>query len=80
MNEEKIEELKNRIDLIVRKKDKPKLESDREELEKKIQEIGFWNDNESAQKIMKKLSDTKLELSELESLTASINDLTLLLF
>jgi len=78
MNEEKIEELKNRIDLIVRKKDKPKLESDREELEKKIQEIGFWNDNESAQKIMKKLSDTKLELSELESLTASINDLTLL--
>ncbi len=78
MNDEKIAELKNRISLIVRKKDKESLESERLELDVKIQEPTFWNDNESAQKTMKKLSDIKFELQELVSLEASINDLDLL--
>jgi peptide chain release factor 2 len=75
MDSDKINELKNRIELIVRKKDKVKLLSDQSELELKVQESGFWNDNESAQKVMKKLSDTKAEIEELNSLLSSIESI-----
>jgi peptide chain release factor 2 len=78
MDSEKIVEIKNRIDLIVRKKDKEKLMSEQTDLEAKVQDPSFWNDNESAQKVMKKLSDTKAEIEELNSLLSSIESIEML--
>lgn len=75
MDTERIKDLKNRIESIVRKKDKDKLLSTQAELEQKLQADGFWNDNESAQKVMKELSDTKAELEELQSLSSSIESI-----
>jgi peptide chain release factor 2 len=75
MDSDKINELKNRIDLIVRKKDKEKLLEEQNELESKVQENGFWNDNESAQKVMKNLSGVKAEIDELNSLLSSIESI-----
>lgn len=75
MNSAKIDELKNRIDQIVRKKGIEKLISAQTELELKVQGNGFWNDNESAQKVMKDLSNVKAEIDELKGLLNSIDSI-----
>ena len=75
MNDQ-IQDLKNRIESILSKKDLIALREERDELEKQSMAPDFWNDNEFAQTTMRKLGDIKSEISETESLEKRISSLT----
>ncbi len=60
------EELKKKLDSIV---EKANLSSKKEELtllEKKTYELSFWNDNENAREVMKKINSIKTEIDDVE--------------
>lgn len=69
---EQIESLKLKIDAISKRKDIPQMETELLGLEKKSVEPSFWNDNESASKIMQKISGIREEISQMSSLAERI--------
>lgn len=72
---EKISKIATRIEQIKSKKDLTQLETERNELEQKSNEPTFWNNNEEAQKLMRKLGEIKAEIDEVHDLDKRINDL-----
>lgn len=72
---EKFQELKNRFQSILDKKNLPNLRSEKEELEKKISNPSFWSNNEEAQKVMQSIGDLKTEIESVETLQTRIKEL-----
>ena len=59
MNKEDIKELRTRVDNIFESLDIPRREMEIKEDEERMQDPKVWDDNESANKIMKRLKDNK---------------------
>jgi len=72
---EKILTVKNRVDAIVTKKNLPELISERDQMEVKTMESDFWSNNEEAQKTMQALGGLKTEITDVENLVRSIQDI-----
>ncbi|MEP7103659.1 MAG: peptide chain release factor 2 [Candidatus Dojkabacteria bacterium] len=71
----KIQELSERIEFIKKKRKFDQLFIGLKELEQKTSVADFWSDNEEAQKIMRKIGDTKSEIEELELLDKTLLDI-----
>ena len=70
---EKIENLKSKLNAIISKKDIAKMREEIALLEPKILEPNFWQDNETASKIMKRLSMLKEEIEDINVFTDRID-------
>src|ERR1041385_4560974 len=75
IDSEKIKNLEERIKFIKTKRKFDQLFVDLKDLETKSTSPDFWNDNEEAQKIMRKIGETKSEIEELETLDKSFKDI-----
>jgi len=60
------EELKNKLGSILKKVDLPAKKAEQIELEKKTYDANFWQDNQTATQILKKISQLKTEIEEVE--------------
>lgn len=72
--QETIEDLRSRVEFIKNRKDLTKLQDELKELEETSVKPDFWSDNESAQRIMKKIGDIKKEIDDFNALEKSVND------
>ncbi len=71
---QRLEEIKSRLDKIKTKLNPEKLAAEAAQLEKKSLEPDFWADDQQAQKIMRRLSDLKSRLEEIDVLNKQIGD------
>ncbi len=72
---QKINNLEERINFIKTKRRFDHLFIDLKELEERISAPDFWANNEEAQKVMRKVGDTKSEIEELENLDKNFKDI-----
>ena len=68
-----LSELKSRLQSIAQKKDVEKMKSEIINLEVEILRPNFWNDNETASKVMQKLSNYKEEIARIHDLGERID-------
>lgn len=73
--QERLQELKSRLQSILSRKDLAALESEKLELEQKSQEQGFWNDQYESQRVMQKLGDLKAEIEQTELIKKRFEDI-----
>lgn len=72
---EKIAELKGRFETIKSKFEKEKIDEELKTLQTQSQSTTFWQDNQSAQKVMKKIATLEEELAAFEALNKELADL-----
>lgn len=73
--EEKISDLEIRVNQIASKKNPEELERKKNELEEESSKPDFWNDNESAQKVMQQIGYIKNDLEEIDILRKKVLDI-----
>jgi len=73
--EQELKKLNERINGVKDKKNMSSLVVERDNLEKLSSEPIFWNNNEEAQKTMRKLGDIKSEIDEIDELNKSFNEI-----
>lgn len=71
---QRLEEIKSRLDKIKTKLNPEKLAAEAVELEKKSILPDFWGNDQAAQKIMRRLSDLKQQIEEIDVLDKQIGD------
>lgn len=71
---QRLEEIKSRLDKIKIKLNPQKLAAEAAELEKKSSAPDFWQNDQTAQKVMRRLSDLKKQLKEIDVLNNQIGD------
>jgi peptide chain release factor 2 len=72
--QEKLKEIKEIFDKIKEKKNLSKLIEERDKLESRSSQSDFWNDNDSAQKVMQSLGDIRHEIEELQSMQNAVEN------
>lgn len=65
---------KNRLEVILDKKDLDSLRAEIRELESETLKPGFWDEQDNARKISKQVADKQKELATLESLQTRVSD------
>lgn len=65
---------KNRLEIILNKKDLDTLKTELQEVEAETLKPGFWDDQENARKISKQVADKQKELEALTSLQTRVTD------
>jgi len=73
--QERLQDLKSRVDSILSRKDLESLETEKAQLEQKSQEQGFWNDQYESQRVMQKLGDLKTEIDQTQQIKKRFDDL-----
>lgn len=71
---QRLKEIKSRLDKIKIKLNPQKLATEAAELEKKSSAPDFWQNDQAAQKVMRRLSDLKKQLEEIAALNNQIGD------
>lgn len=71
----KIADLKGRFETIKSKSDKGKIDTELKTLQTQSQSVDFWQDNQSAQKVMKQISTLEAELATFDALEKEFADL-----
>lgn len=72
---EKIADLKNRFEIVKSKFDKGKIKEELKTLQNQSQSVDFWQDPQSAQRVMKQIAARQEELSTFEMLEKEFADL-----
>ncbi|KXK26424.1 MAG: Peptide chain release factor 2 [candidate division WS6 bacterium OLB20] len=73
------DDLRNRIAAVAEKKDTAALQTEFDSLKQQSQDPNLWNDNESAQKIMKKLSAVESDLETVRKLRQQLEDIDVMI-
>lgn len=78
LDSNKVQNLEERIKFIRSKRRFDSLHEDLKKLEDQSSSSDFWNNNEEAQKVMRKIGDLKAEIEELETLDKTFKDIKVL--
>lgn len=74
-NQQKLEDLKSRFEVIKKSFDREKKQKELRELEAKSTKADFWQDSFAAQKVMKRIALVQKEIEDFESLSKEVVDI-----
>lgn len=73
-NQQKLKELEDRFDIITKSFEKNQKQKELQELEAKSSKANFWQDSQSAQKVMRKIASISQEIGVFETLEKEIKE------